>query len=151
MVGRTQLFIYLFLHQTTTSESSLSEFSLLFIYLFLHQTTTGASLSVVAYRCLSIFSYIKPQLMRSDYETVHSCLSIFSYIKPQLDIALWIWISVVYLSFPTSNHNIIDFIVTLVDVVYLSFPTSNHNLGVEPLRWLSLFIYLFLHQTTTRI
>ena len=57
--------------------------------------------------------------------------------------------TVVYQSFPTSNHNKQMTYHFSSDVVYQSFPTSNHN-GYKQVRCMcSLFINLFLHQTTT--
>ena len=56
-----------------------------------------------------------------------SCLSSCSYIKPQ----------------PSHRHG------TRKMVVYHLVPTSNHNLLLVVFAFLSLFIILFLHQTTT--
>ena len=56
-------------------------------------------------RCLSVYSYIKPQLRQYRSFDCAGCLSVYSYIKPQLgntDYGLW---DGVYLSIPTSNHN----------------------------------------------
>ena len=56
---------------------------------------------------------------------------------------------VVYHLVPTSNHNqrpprkLVNF------VVYHLVPTSNHNTNLLPLFLMTLFIILFLHQTTT--
>ena len=55
------------------------------------------------------------------------CISYYSYIKPQ--------------------HTIIKY--ELVTVVYLTIPTSNHNEYRDNPYRLSLYILLFLHQTTT--
>ena len=56
---------------------------LLYIFWFLHQTTT----------------------MRITIRLVLSCISFDSYIKPQRYSAMVIFLSVVYLLIPTSNHN----------------------------------------------
>ena len=100
-----KLYIYLFLHQTTTGCGRGFTEKELYIYLFLHQTTTELQYYQTLFRCISIYSYIKPQLFRILYAIICSCISIYSYIKPQLfaecqDVCL-----VVYLSIPTSNHN----------------------------------------------
>ena len=85
--------------------------------------TPGSRLS----GCISFVSYIKPQhLEQVPFEALR-CISFVSYIKPQLMRIVEIKKSVVYLSFPTSNHN--QQVVRLV-------------LGV-------LYIFRFLHQTTT--
>ena len=99
------MFICLFLHQTTTWCCSAFSESKVFICLFLHQTTTVLPLTRFPERCLSVYSYIKPQrvnpssiITRGVYLSIptsnhngfplHSraptgCLSVYSYIKPQ--------------------------------------------------------------------
>ncbi len=73
--------------------------------LFLHQTTTSGGV----------------------FDTVAGCICLFSYIKPQPLLMLKHLTSVVYVSFPTSNHN--------------NAPTHE---------WARvLYMSLFLHQTTT--
>ena len=77
------LYIVLFLHQTTTFCKSTSHLSALYIVLFLHQTTTFHHLLYSIMRCISFFSYIKPQLKLCIMKESTSCISFFSYIKPQ--------------------------------------------------------------------
>ena len=79
--------------------------------------------------CLSVYSYIKPQLLLNKLIVPYSCLSVYSYIKPQR------WWGVVHARC----------------VVYLSIPTSNHNLFKQFEEQFKLFICLFLHQTTTLV
>ena len=55
------------------------------------------------------------------------CLSVYSYIKPQLQHQRREVHRGVYLSIPTSNHNSHTNNSNLVTGVYLSIPTSNHN------------------------
>ena len=143
---------------------------MLYIFRFLHQTTTVFVSNILNDRCISFVSYIKPQHL------------------PERSFQF----TVVYLSFPTSNHNAegvyqnvsklyifrflhqtttglthfptycccISFVSYIkpqlptmpglcIWVVYLSFPTSNHNW--IRLKYLSrlLYIFRFLHQTTT--
>ena len=101
--------------------------SLLYIVLFLHQTTTMTILLIRLCRCISFFSYIKPQLWKNLQKKLLSCISFFSYIKPQQRQNWSLSDAVVYRSFPTSNHNFMKMISSL-------------NV---------LYIVLFLHQTTT--
>ena len=55
------------------------------------------------------------------------CISLYSYIKPQRS----------------------SYVSLTLTVVYLYIPTSNHNLyGVNMLKE-DLYIFIFLHQTTT--
>ena len=80
--------------------------SWLYIVLFLHQTTTGELYSKVSIRCISYYSYIKPQPSPG--------------FSPR---AL-----VVYRTIPTSNHNLLHVLDEYLEVVYRTIPTSNHNL-----------------------
>ena len=77
--------------------------------------------------CLSLDSYIKPQLAEHVLKYGYCCLSLDSYIKPQL-----------------SSYSFACFMV-----VYLLIPTSNHNFVHSLLYTCMLFISWFLHQTTT--
>ena len=78
-------------------------------------------------RCISFDSYIKPQLHPRLHPEWRRCISFDSYIKPQLTCPLLCgsW------------------------VVYLLIPTSNHNHGGRFLKNFMLYIFWFLHQTTT--
>ena len=78
-------------------------------------------------RCISFDSYIKPQLFSSFVLLLIGCISFDSYIKPQRFRPSANVIMVVYLLIPTSNHNWIN--------TYITF-------GL-------LYIFWFLHQTTT--
>ena len=99
------MYIFWFLHQTTTLHPPKCESGGLYIFWFLHQTTTGLVILIICARCISFDSYIKPQ--------------------------------------PT------DFSATRIPVVYLLIPTSNHNWAVACCTTRSLYIFWFLHQTTT--
>ena len=58
---------------------------------------------------------------------------------------------VVYRTIPTSNHNPSIALPHHGKVVYRTIPTSNHNWVLSILATLTLYIVLFLHQTTTAI
>ena len=123
------LFINLFLHQTTTLRIDRRLFPVLFINLFLHQTTTDSLI-------------INSRL---------SCLSIFSYIKPQLEIVGRFDQPVVYQSFPTSNHNSSTStpIHGMLFINLFLHQTTTIERMIASDR--TLFINLFLHQTTTLV
>ena len=87
--------------------------------------TPGSRLS----GCISFVSYIKPQLTVTKKEPSSSCISFVSYIKPQRRRI-------------QQHHHW---------VVYLSFPTSNHNSSLFGLEDNKLYIFRFLHQTTTNL
>ena len=108
-VGRKEslpkLYIFWFLHQTTTQLLRRARTHLLYIFWFLHQTTTFSLPFNLFYSCISFDSYIKPQP-----------------ITP---------------------------VTFMCRVVYLLIPTSNHN-RPPAVSWLTqLYIFWFLHQTTT--
>ena len=77
------------------------------------------------------------------------CISYYSYIKPQLRGKVYEFRRVVYRTIPTSNHNKWSTIIKGVVVVYRTIPTSNHNNSSTAQLMRSLYIVLFLHQTTT--
>ena len=77
--------------------------------------------------CISFDSYIKPQLVVLISLCGLRCISFDSYIKPQRYSAMVIFLSVVYLLIPTSNHNQKSQENVNKSVVYLLIPTSNHN------------------------
>ena len=78
------------------------------------------------------------------------CISFDSYTKPQPIFNFIFLHIVIYLLIPTPNHN------DVVDrgkwslVVYLLIPTPNHNALTVASVLLVLYIFWFLHQTTTR-
>ena len=123
------LYIFWFLHQTTTICCIIVYIFLLYIFWFLHQTTTAFLHSSIILGCISFDSYIKPQ------QCIHS---------------LWKF-GVVYLLIPTSNHNLPLGSVNLMAVVYLLIPTSNHNQFKPTSHPILLYIFWFLHQTTTSV
>ena len=99
------LYIFWFLHQTTTWLMNIMISGLLYIFWFLHQTTTSNVLLVIDVRCISFDSYIKPQQQLRTQRLRRSCISFDSYIKPQQFVAVCMLHLVVYLLIPTSNHN----------------------------------------------
>ena len=102
---------------------------LLYIFWFLHQTTTPSTNKKASSCCISFDSYIKPQLNLFCNLLQLCCISFDSYIKPQLN-----------------NSSGLPYLV-----VYLLIPTSNHNAWVPPDEPNALYIFWFLHQTTTRL
>ena len=99
------LYIFIFLHQTTTAPWYRVDELKLYIFIFLHQTTTQGILGHASGGCISLYSYTKPQPgLSADY---------FS------------------------------------DVVYLYIPTPNHNRCSRCRYAKLLYIFIFLHQTTT--
>ena len=127
----------------------LSQNTKLYIFVFLHQTATPLCRGTHEFRCISLFSYIKPQLLyqrREVHSVVYLCFPTSNRNKIQDHVGLR---EVVYLCFPTSNRNYYDFAKSEFAVVYLCFPTSNRNLenAVEMAR--VLYIFVFLHQTAT--
>ena len=77
------LYIFWFLHQTTTLRHHFRLLHSLYIFWFLHQTTTFLLLALPQLRCISFDSYIKPQRRKMFVNIVICCISFDSYIKPQ--------------------------------------------------------------------
>ena len=143
----------------------------LYIFWFLHQTTTYHNSYIFLLSCISFDSYIKPQLSRIVTIDTTCCISFDSYIKPQPFVRSLIFSSVVYLLIPTSNHNrssrwslspcVVYLLIPTSNhnlfrsfqlelfVVYLLIPTSNHNVVTFLPKMVVLYIFWFLHQTTT--
>ena len=122
-----KLYIFWFLHQTTTFACDTCVALELYIFWFLHQTTTCSYTYIICTCCISFDSYIKPQLLQVAKLHHNGCISFDSYIKPQ-----------------PYDKGIIS-----IEVVYLLIPTSNHNRVASLLSIAGLYIFWFLHQTTT--
>ena len=122
-----QLYIVLFLHQTTTPWGLAQSLVRLYIVLFLHQTTTPNEHYRINPRLYIVLFLHQTTTIRRNCRVNNCCISYYSYIKPQPSGKKIAINAVVYRTIPTSNHN--SFI--------------NHPLGI------SLYIVLFLHQTTT--
>ena len=121
------MYIFWFLHQTTTIFVPLKKYCMLYIFWFLHQTTTYAE-NTPCYLC---------------------CISFDSYIKPQLYDILIFYDNVVYLLIPTSNHNIILVLIN-ISVLYIFWFLHQTTTAIIALNSSgSLYIFWFLHQTTT--
>ena len=71
-----------------------------------------------------------------------------SYIKPQPASSIE-YTRIVYSTIPTSNHNPLLPDGHSLSVVYRTIPTSNHNSFNFEKYVFTLYIVLFLHQTTT--
>ena len=171
MLRAEMLYIFWFLHQTTTTNlcnrktpCCISFDSYIKPQLYHCSVPSACS-------CISFDSYIKPQQMVKRNDGKISCISFDSYIKPQLSTPHTYSVYVVYLLIPTSNHNSMCIRTGSSPVVYLLIPTSNHNSFKEGTYrhfvvylliptsnhnaqqpWVppyELYIFWFLHQTTT--
>ena len=143
------LYIFWFLHQTTTETIDMKDAKGLYIFWFLHQTTTVFAMSSFCPSCISFDSYIKPQLVGM-FNTKHRVVYLLiptsnhNLMTSIIDLE-----NVVYLLIPTSNHNLLWFFDFWSKVVYLLIPTSNHNSRCVCHLLAMLYIFWFLHQTTT--
>ena len=165
------MYIVLFLHQTTTSTPSaffkaccISYYSyikpqLFLIFIFIQLCCISyysyikpqLSFVVVVFpsSCISYYSYIKPQPIFVNQYRGDRCISYYSYIKPQPCNSMMFFLWVVYRTIPTSNHNLLWHRGASQKVVYRTIPTSNHNFLNVIIKLQTLYIVLFLHQTTT--
>ena len=77
------------------------------------------------------------------------CISFDSYIKPQLDPSCSESERVVYLLIPTSNHNRSDDWFAFVPLYIFWFLHQTTTLGIGSFGGSMLYIFWILHQTTT--
>ena len=143
------LYIFWFLHQTTTVEWFFECWMLLYIFWFLHQTTTLTYTALDSRSCISFDSYIKPQLFLDSLLLGFRCISFDSYIKPQLSCRQIMSWNVVYLLIPTSNHNFCVFYYIFVKLYIFWFLHQTTTDVILYISSLVLYIFWFLHQTTT--
>ncbi len=111
---------HLFPTSNHNSRKGRNDTSWLYIIFFLHQTTTLPSMSTTRLRCISSFSYIKPQPRRSG--------------SP--------YCSVVYHLFPTSNHNpfqIKYYLCMLYIIFFLHQTTTRYSQDIQ-----NLWLYIIL-------
>ena len=141
---RFLLVVYLYIPTSNHNATKHLTFSVvLYIFIFLHQTTTCCLTSLSMLRCISLYSYIKPQLMFLFCFALIRCISLYSYIKPQLMFLFCFALIVVYLYIPTSNHNFPVIAACIAQVVYLYIPTSNHNFVlVLPCKLSVVYLYI---------
>ena len=144
------LVVYLYIPTSNHNGSfTISAKSMLYIFIFLHQTTTSQTKQQDLQSCISLYSYIKPQLRRLNNKI---CRVVYLYIPTSNHnpgILNKHTNMVVYLYIPTSNHNGEATELFPVKVVYLYIPTSNHNSKGFRQSTDELYIFIFLHQTTT--
>ena len=121
----------------------------MYIFWFLHQTTTMIRINCRCFRCISFDSYIKPQPDKEIIKIIISCISFDSYIKPQLLSHYYCICWVVYLLIPTSNHNCGRTTIVSVELYIFWFLHQTTTGHVTSIIWALLYIFWFLHQTTT--
>ena len=121
------LYIILFLHQTTTDRFEHLQLLRLYIILFLHQTTTHINSSTFSICCISSYSYIKPQHYHGLYFFSDRCISSYSYIKTQqLEFSTFFVCSCIS-SYSYIKPQPAPLHCLTLNVVYHPIPTSNHN------------------------
>ena len=80
---RTGLYIFIFLHQTTTTRHDFTKEDVLYIFIFLHQTTTYLLRKINKY-LLYIFIFLhQTTTVGRGVKNFICCISLYSYIKPQ--------------------------------------------------------------------
>ena len=104
------LYIFWFLHQTTTYRRKNTEEEGLYIFWFLHQTTTSWNIFKNVPQLYIFWFLHQTTTVRRRRLNPNSCISFDSYIKPQLTAFLSAYRDVVYLLIPTSNHNFNTFL-----------------------------------------
>ena len=143
------LYIVLFLHQTTTDNNHKMVTTSCILF-FSYIKPQPYIFAIYAYkRCILFFSYIKPQHFHFFMFITFSCILFFSYIKPQRTHTQYRSGVCCILFFSYIKPQLLNVENRFFCVVYCSFPTSNHNMTTNYLFEISLYIVLFLHQTTT--
>ena len=143
---------------------------MLYIFWFLHQTTTHSLLRFFVPCCISFDSYIKPQLQESEVgfsmvvylliptsnhnttcqQCYHDALYIFWFLHQTTTQRLPLLRKSRCISFDSyikPQHH--SYSSKFLKVVYLLIPTSNHNFYSFFYLIIQLYIFWFLHQTTT--
>ena len=149
--SRVELYIFWFLHQTTTRYSLLLNFSCCISFdSYIKPQRLGLQADNIK-GCISFDSYIKPQHLVDKTFTMACCISFDSYIKPQQN-GFGGYSSSSCISFDSYiKPQLVLYLYGYLLVVYLLIPTSNHNIDVQRLGCLPLYIFWFLHQTTTAV
>ena len=147
--GNFVLYIFWFLHQTTTRSLCRNlKRSCISFDSYIKPQLSVKIFSIISC-CISFDSYIKPQLEVNGVQYVVSCISFDSYIKPQLLLTVWLLVSscISFDSYIKPQLCMAHHLLRLV--VYLLIPTSNHNAESAQMMPTELYIFWFLHQTTT--
>ena len=144
-----KLYIFWFLHQTTTRAVVARNQHPLYIFWFLHQTTTTIRWILWIFELYIFWFLHQTTTFCRSMTKNHCCISFDSYIKPQPADASMKISAVVYLLIPTSNHNV-EYIVKYGKMLYIFWflhqtTTQNHQNILNQ----RLYIFWFLHQTTT--
>ena len=145
------LYIFIFLHQTTTAIALQKYKERLYIFIFLHQTTTSM-VNVTLPSALYIFIFLhQTTTLSTSLSLGVSCISLYSYIKPQPRLVKGQCPPVVYLYIPTSNHNASVWGLPISVLYIFIFLHQTTTAGLNAFLGDVLYIFIFLHQTTTII
>ena len=123
-----ELYIFIFLHQTTTQHRCPQMSDQLYIFIFLHQTTTVRERLSGGRCCISLYSYTKPQLREVCSLRHFRCISLYSYTKPQPFGVCAVAPARCISLYSYIKPQLLCRKGGLICVVYLYIPTSNHNL-----------------------
>ena len=99
--------------------------------------------------CISLISYIKPQHVLRLVLRPLGCISLISYIKPQHSVLICHIVSRCISLISYIKPQPLSTIAHYLLVVYLLYPTSNHNRRPSGEEGQALYISYILHQTTT--
>ena len=123
--------------------------SQLYILIFLHQTATQRFFLLIFLRCISLYSYIKPQRF---FIAELYFVAVYPYIPTSnrnCNCIYAIGKFAVYPYIPTSNRNHLLPLAPHATAVYPYIPTSNRNRFPHLSCQDVLYILIFLHQTAT--
>ncbi len=128
---------------------SIIDLEQLYIVLFLHQTTTARFDDEAKECCISYYSYIKPQLRPESTCLISVVYRTIPTSNHNSEYGPTTYRPVVYRTIPTSNHNCLQRYWRtrwLYIVLFLHQTTTRSKYEACSI---ALYIVLFLHQTTT--
>ena len=91
--GTHELYIFRFLHQTTTPGNIWSCFPSCISFVFYIKPQLPFHIPTLMVCCISFVFYIKPQLSHLSVLMSYCCISFVFYIKPQLKSVSWLMLA----------------------------------------------------------
>ena len=142
--------VYLLIPTSNHNKPNDKDENSLVVYLLIPTSNHNREVSILTSYKLYIFWFLHQTTTSSPLQRwMMRCISFDSYIKPQLLPMLINHVIVVYLLIPTSNHNS-DILITNVFMLYIFwFLHQTTTLQCYSVAACKLYIFWFLHQTTT--
>ena len=121
----------------------------MYLIVFLHQTTTDKRYNRTHSHCILSSFYIKPQPAGVIVRSARNCILSSFYIKPQLPTPNYSRPQIVSYRLSTSNHNSLCAFLSAKTLYLIVFLHQTTTLPACKLCCYRLYLIVFLHQTTT--